>query len=122
MTTTIAVEKATIEDIRKLAKKIPQPNSLMQLFDGERRACEAEWMVWQTLHACILNHKEHGEAFSIRDIRSGGGTGLVDNFTAYGMLVDRKYFIEEKRGDKTVIIMTQKLVDVLRGHLARKSS
>lgn len=121
---TATVEKATIEDIRKLAKKIPDPRTLMQLFEGTPRASEAEWMVCQTLHACILNHKEHGEAFSIREdsVFGQSGAGLVDNGTAYRKLLERKFFVEEKRGDKTVIIMTQKLVDVLKGHLARKSS
>ena len=111
MATTITV-KATIEDIQDLAHI-----SLFSLFDGQRRAAEAEAMVAQTLRASITNHKCHGVAFSWRgdDIRRRS-----DNATAYDMLLNRKYFIEEQREGKTVIIVTQKLIDLLRGHLAKR--
>lgn len=114
--------KAKVEDIIDLASKIPDNWALCQLFEGTPRACEAETMVAQTLHACVLNHKKHGTAFSwrgdgVQTPRQKCGT---DNATAYGMLLNRKYFVEEGRDNKVIIIMTQKLVDLLRGHLAKK--
>lgn len=116
------ISKAKIEDIQDLATKIPDNCALRQLFEGTPRACEAETMVVQTLHACVLNHKKHGIAFSWR----GDGVRMpkqrcgTDNGTAYGMLLNREYFVEEGRDNKVIIIMTQKLVDLLRGHLAKK--
>lgn len=116
MTETVA--KAKIEDIQELAEKIGTP---CNLFPGERNACEAETMIGQTLHACIVTHKKYGEAFSWRGagVFTSGHGGLVNNGTAYGMLLERGYFLEEERGDRTIIIMTQKLVDLLKGYLAR---
>lgn len=119
MTDTITMAK--FKDIQALAKRIPSDWSLCELFDGTSRAKEAEVMVAQTLHACVLNHKAHGVAFSWRGERvfSRGGGGIVDNGTAYGMLLKREYFVEEERDGKTIIFVTQKLVDLLEGHLAK---
>ena len=116
------VKLAQIKDIKRLIKKIPNDWALCQLFEGTRRAAEAEMMVAQTIHACGLNLKEHGEAFSWRGdgVFSSGHGGLVDNGTAYGMLVDREYFVEEERDGKTIIRMTQRLIHLLDGHFAKK--
>lgn len=110
--------KASLPDIERLAGRIKDNWSLCQLFEGTRRASEAEMMVAQTIHAAIVNQKKHGEPFSFRGdgVFGGGGGGLVDNATAYGMLLDRAYFVEETRGDKTVIFITQKLLDFIDGY------
>ena len=112
--------KAQFKDIKRLAKLAPDNWALCKLFAGTSRACEAEVMVAQTLQACVSNHKEHGVAFSWRGegIRSRGGGGLVDNATAYDMLLGREYFVEEKRGRKTIIIITQLIVNYLDKYFA----
>lgn len=114
--------KATIEDIKRLAVLIEDNWSLCELFAGTRRAAEAEMMVAQTVHACVTNHAKRGEAFSFRGngVSSYGGGGLVDNGTAYGMLVGRGYFTEEEHDGKVVIFVTQKLIDHLDAHFAGK--
>lgn len=113
--------KATIDDIQRLASRIKDNWTLCKLFDGTKRAAEAEMMVAQTVHACVANHAKQGEAFSFRGdgVFSSGGNGLVDNGTAYGMLVGRGYFTEGDRGGKVVIFVTQKLVDYLDGFFAK---
>ncbi len=119
MTSTV-IEKAKIEDILDLADKVSDNWSLCHLFEGTPRAFEAEMMVAQTLHACKLNHKSYGVAFSWRgNVEHSGGGGLVDNGIAYGMLLEREYFVEEEREGRTIILMTQRLVDLLKGHLAK---
>ncbi|KKL70044.1 hypothetical protein LCGC14_2108840 [marine sediment metagenome] len=121
MTTT--VELAQIEDIRTLAERIPDNWALCELFAHKRRATEAEFMVAQTLHACRLNAKEYSVAFSWKGdgVESRGGGGLVDNATAYGYLLSDGYFVEDERDGKTIIYMTQKLVDLIKRHLAKQS-
>ncbi len=106
---------AKIEDIKRLAAKIEDNWSLCQLFEGTSRASEAEYMVARTVHACALNEKEHGEAFSwVGDnVRSSQGNGIVDNTTAYDMLLREEYLIEEKRDGKPILRMSQKLVNFL---------
>ncbi len=115
------IEKARIEDIQDLAERIPDNWALCELFKGTRRASEAEYMVAGTVHACVLNHKKHGTPFSWVDpsVHSRAGNGLQDNETAYRMLVDKDYFVEEERDGKPILRMTQKLVDLLKGHLAK---
>ena len=115
--------KARIEDIKRLRKKIKDNWALCQLFEGHHKAFEAEYMVAETVHACVMNHKEHDEAFSFRGggIRSTGSGGLVDNRTAYDRLIDQKYFIEGEHDGKVVIFMTQKLVDYLDEFFERKT-
>lgn len=79
-------------------------------------------MVAQTVHASVINDDKQGEAFSFR----GKGVfkcecgGLVDNATGYRMLVDRAFFVEEKRDGKAVIFVTQKLVDYLDAYFVRE--
>lgn len=115
--------KATIEDIRRLAERIENSWSLCELFKGTRRACKAQVMVTQTIHASVINHDKHGETFSFRGdgVFTRGGGGLTDNGYAYRTLLEREYFTEEERGDKTVIFVTQKLVDYLDTFFARKA-
>lgn len=62
MTNTIRLAK--IEDIIELARQIKDNWALCELFDGKRRAFEAEYLVAETVHACKFNHATHGEAFS----------------------------------------------------------
>jgi hypothetical protein len=110
-------------DVLDLAARIKDNWTLCQLFEGKRRASEAEYMVATTVHACKINLEKHGEAFSWVDpsVHSSGGGGIVDNGTAYAMLVNEGYYLEDERDGKPILRMSQKLVDVLRGHLARKS-
>ncbi len=116
------VVKAEIGYIERLASKVKDNWSLCNLFDGTRNACEAEVMVTQTIHACVLNHKKLGKAFSFRGDGVFGGAGgeLIDNGTAYGMLLERKFFVEEEHDDKVVIVVTQKLIDYLDNYFESK--
>lgn len=118
------IVKAEIKDIQRLAKRIGDSDQLSNLFTGTRRAGEAEVMVAQTVHASVTNHKKRGEAFSFRGdgVSKFSHGGLVDNGTAYGMLTSREYFMEEERGGKTVIFITQKLVDYLDAFFARTTA
>lgn len=115
MSTTL--ELAKIEDIKELVGR-----SWCGLFEGTGCACEAETMVQQTLAAAVTNQRERGKPFSIKGkgverTRAKCGT---DSGTAYHMLLDKDYFVEDEHEGDTVIFMTQKLVDLLRGHLAKK--
>lgn len=120
MSTTVALAKT--EDIVDLAARIKDNWTLCELFEGTPRAREAEYMVATTVPACKINLDNEGEAFSWVDpschVRSGGG--LADNPTAFAMLVREAYVVEDERDGKPILRMTQKLVDVLNGHLARK--
>ena len=120
-------EKAAVADVIRLAGRIKDNWSLCQLFEGQRRACEAEMMVAQTIHAAATNAQgDPAEPFSWKDpnVNYTGGGGLVDNATAYHMLLAKYYFVEEQRqhpdGDeRTVIFPTRKLVSYLDGYFAR---
>ena len=117
------MNKAKIEDIQDLVAKIPDSWALCQLVEGTSQAFEAEYMVAETLHACAINHKTHGIAFSWRGdgVQSARQSDGTNNGSAYAMLLDRKYFVEENRDDKVIIVITQKLVDLLREYLAKKT-
>ena len=112
--------KATIADIKRLAVLIKDQWSLCELFKGTQRAADAEMMVTQTIHACVANHAKRGEAFSFRGDGGFSVGGLVDNGTAYGMLVERGYFTEVEYDGRPVIFVTQRLVDHLDAHFAKK--
>lgn len=116
--------KATIKDIRRLADRIKDNWSLCELFAETRRAAEAEMMVAQTFHAAVINQEKQGEPFSFRgdNVLTCHGGGLADNATAYGMLLQRGYFVEEQRPPKTVIFVTQKLVEYLDAFFAKKEA
>ena len=109
----MTTESASITDIKRLALLIENNWSLCELFDGTRRAAEAEMMVTQTIHACVTNHAKQGRAFSFRGDGVFSVGGLVDNGTAYGMLVERGYFTEGEHDGRAVIFVTQRLVDFL---------
>lgn len=116
------MSKASIEDIQQLKKWIKDNWALCQLFEGTYAACEAEIMVAQTVHAAVANYKEFGEAFSwkgkgVERPRDRAGT---DNATAYQMLLKRGYFIEQERDERTIIVITQKLVDLLDKFFSKK--
>lgn len=117
----MTTESASITDIQRLAGRIKNEMYLCGLFSTTPRASEAETMVAQTIRACVTNHAKRGEAFSFRGdgVFSYGGGGLVDNGTAYGMLVERGYFTEGERDEKVVIFITQKLIDHLDAHFAK---
>ena len=101
-------EIAKIDDIKQLAKKIKDSFSLCD-FMGK---CEREVLVAQTIHAAVINYKNHGEPFSFNEIK--GATHLCDNFTAFDWLVEKEYFIEDKRKGRIVIFPTQLLIDKLK--------
>lgn len=119
MKTPATIELASIEDVSRLAERIDDSWTLCQLFEGHRRACEAETMVAQTIHGARINAKEHGEPFSFKGdgVNSSGGAGLVDNRTAYGWLIGEGFFIEDKRQGRAVIFPTKKLIARLDGFL-----
>jgi len=112
------------ERLDALCKKIPDNWALCNFLGN----CEVEVMVAQTLHACQINLKERGEAFSFRGggVFSTGGGGLVDNGKAYQRLLDEGYFEERRRkatdvnppddtrvdehGQVVVIVMTEMLL------------
>lgn len=121
MTGLVAVELAKDADIIDLAARIKDNWRLCQLFEGTRRAAEAEYMVATTVHACKVNLDNHGEAFSWVDpsVHGWSGGGLADNATAFEMLLKKGYLIEGERDGKPVLRMSQRLVDLLRGHLAK---
>ncbi len=112
--------KANIEDIKRLALRIKDPWALCELFADIPCACEAEHMVCQTIHACVINQKAHGTAFSFQ------GTGLksprqqdgTNNGFAYQTLLDNEYLTEGEHDGKPVIFMTDKLVRKLEGFLS----
>lgn len=106
---------ATIEDLRRLAKKVPDNWHLCELFNGTRCATEAEVMVAQTIQACVHNYDEYNTPFSFRGdgVFSYGGGGLVNNGSAYHMLLNREYFVERQRKERVIILVTKNLVDLL---------
>ena len=118
------VALATNEDVIDLAARIADNWTLCQLFEGTHRASEAEYMVATTVHACKINLDKEGEAFSWvhPSVHVRSGNGLADNPTAFAMLIREAYVVEDERDGKPILRMTQKLVDVLRGHLAKKGS
>lgn len=118
MTKTKLHPLAEIEDIQRLAKQIKDNWSLCELFDDTPRALEAEMMVAQTIHACVINHQKLGEAFSFRERRvySRGCGGLENNASAYRMLLNRGYFVKNQRRGKPVIFVTKKLINLLDHH------
>lgn len=101
------MERAKIEDIKRLAKKIKDSFSLCN-FMGKT---EREVLVAQTIHAAVINHKAHGKPFSFNKIRYS--SRMCDNFSAYDWLIERKYFMEDKRQGQKVIFPTQALIDKL---------
>ena len=114
------LDERYLEDLQALKDKIPDEWALCELFDGVMRsAAEAETMVAQTLHAACINLKKRGEPFSIRsdNVFTRTGAGLVNNGGAYHSLLEDGYFIEEKRGEETVIFCTRKLLDHLIDHV-----
>lgn len=118
---TAVIEKAILKDLRRLKALIPDCWALCKLFAGTRRAAEAESAVYQTIHASVNNYEEYGEMFSFNEIVGDSGCGLVDNSTAFAMLLNRGYFMEGKHDGKDTIIVTQKLVDFLDEFFAKSS-
>lgn len=117
-------QRAKIADLERLKESIPDNWALCGLFKGTGAACEAEMMVAQTLHAAVANQREEGKPFSYK------GPGVertmqkcgTDNYTAYHMLLDEGYFVEDEHRGIPAIFMTQKLVDRLDGHLKTKKA
>lgn len=123
MTTTATNETtlAKYEDIERLAAQIKDNWSLCQLFEGTHAAFEAEMMVAQTFHAVPLNMAEHGKPFSFKGdrVHSRDGNGLVDNGSAYAMLLERGYFVEDEHTGRPTIVITDRLVKLIDGHFAK---
>lgn len=123
-TTLAPIEKAQLEDILRLKARIKDNWSLCQLFEGTPAAAEAEAMVAQTFRAAVISQEKWGEPFSFRGagVSACHGGGLADNRSAYDMLLDKGYFVEEQREGKTVIFITQKLVEFLDAFFVRKDA
>lgn len=117
-----AIEVAAFDDIKRLAGRIKDNWALCQLFEGTRCASEGEMMVAQTLHASVINHDKHGQAFSFRGagVRAPRQCDGTNNGFAYQTLLEREYFIESEFEGKPTIVMTDKLVKVLDGFLAKQ--
>lgn len=109
------------EAIRDLAARI---TTGWELCDSWLQNNEAELMICQTLCACVINLNKHGEAFSIRDPNVFTAGQCVNNRKAYDLLVSNGYFVEDTRTidgkETTVIFVTHKLLDAVRGHFAQK--
>lgn len=107
----------TIEQIKSLASKIRDNWSLCEFMANEGpRASEKEYIIAETIHACVINHAEHGEAFSKRgaNLDNCHGNGLADNRTAYGTLLRDGWLVEQTReGVGRVIVPTDKLIKAL---------
>lgn len=82
---------------------------------------EKEYMVATTIHACRINLKEHGEAFSFKGGSLNTETRMGQNVTCYGQLKADGYLKEVERQGVTVIIPTDKLLTALEDYLARKN-
>lgn len=61
-----------------------------ELMGSKWQNCEAETIASQTICACALNYKNHGEAFSWCGVgtRGIGGNGLVNNPRGMGKVVN----------------------------------
>jgi hypothetical protein len=113
--------KATVADVTRLKAQIDK-RSLCHLFPNRRRGAETEAMVAQTISAAVINaNGDPGEPLSWRGkgVFSSSGNGIVDNATAYGMLVSQGYFIEEQRQNQTAIFPSKKLVQHLDNYFAQ---
>ncbi len=118
------IEIATVKDVNRLAEVIEDDWSLCKLFDGRKRAKEAEVMVAQTIHAARMNASTDGEPFSYKGkgLNNCSGGGIVDNATAYAMLINEEFLVENERKNKTVIFPTQKLIELLDEFFLMKES
>jgi hypothetical protein len=114
----VLTTKAKIEDITRLKDKIKDNWSLCNFYGKS----EAELIVAQTIHACVTNHKDHGQAFSFegKGLHTSHGNGLFDNRGAYGSLVKDGMFIVEEWEDRKVIYPTQALINRLDEYFAKK--
>lgn len=121
-----------ITDLKSIAKKLKDSWSLCE-FAGKS---EAEFMVWGTISAAIVNLRDRGVPCSFKagscDSISGGG--LANNPAGYRILLDRGWIEEQVfdsaavnppedsniRGKTTVIWPTRRLLDDLKSHLSKK--
>jgi hypothetical protein len=110
---------AEITDVLKMSSLIKDNWSLSNFWGN----CEAEMMVAQTIHACCLNYKEHGQIFSFKgaNVNSIHNGGLINNARGYNQLVDGGMFIEGTFNEKPVIYPTQALLDKLLDYFTKKA-
>ena len=113
---------ATTEDVNRLAAVIKDDWTLCELFDGLPRAKEAEYMVAETIRAARINAEKHGKPFSFvgAGVQAVHGSGLLDNRTAFGWLVDDGFFALDKHEGREVIFPTKKLIKCLDAFFARQ--
>ena len=113
--------KAKLVDIQRMKDQIKDIWPLYGLFDGTPDTREAECMVDQVFYETLRNQEIYGQAFSSKPpgIHPLVGGGVESNASAYSMLIARKYFIEEDRDHRTVIFITQRLVDLVAGLFAK---
>lgn len=107
--------KTINESILALAERIKDNWTLCNFAENMgSRACEKEVMIAQTIHACRINLKAHGKAFSFDECDRGcHNGGLVDNGTAISYLFRKGYFKAGKFQGKPTIIPTPKLLAAL---------
>jgi hypothetical protein len=80
---------------------------------------ECETLVWQTIRASSKNYESGEGMYSLLDLADDHAG--VRNSKGYERLKREGYFIESVVKTKKVVIPTQKLVDVVRGHLSSKN-
>lgn len=108
---------ASIEDIKRLVLKIPDSWTLCEFLPMH----EANDIVAQTLHACVVNFNNRGEAFSFLGKGMGySPTGICNYGSAYDGLLKKEYLVEEKRENKVVMIPTLALTEALDRFLAKE--
>ena len=99
-----------IERLKRIREAIPRGSWDLMNFTGNS---ESEVMIAQTVYAAINNlNGQPKEPYSIRNISDGYG-----NQKAYEWLIRDGYFREETREEKTVIFITDKLLEKLEGYL-----
>ena len=101
--------------IRAVVKKIKDPWSLCEFMAPfGSRASEKEYIICETVHACVINLKNHGKVFSFDKCDRGShGNGLVDNGTAYDFLFKEGFFEHGTFNGKPTIKPTEKLISDL---------
>jgi len=115
----VTEKHAEASDVLRL-KSLVKDNWSLCNFYGKS---EAEMMIAQTIHAAVINFKDHGEPFSFRGhgVFTSHGNGLFNNRQAYASLIKDGMFVEEVRGEQVVIFPTQALINKLDEFFAKKA-
>lgn len=107
---------ATIEDIKRIAPKIKDSSSLC----GFLGKTEKEYMVAETIHACKLNHKNHGQCFSFDKVKYE--TRLAQNLSSLDALIEDGLLVQGKFKGKKTLIPTKLLIGMLDAYFAKEAN